>query len=122
MIRFALFWKISEKYRLTLNQGNFVVDYIVLDRLNRCRLHVRCFVYIDQLVIAARQLNVDDRSQIIKMTLGATAKIPQYHRRYIITARTRPPLLPFFNHFGHLFDNYLYIFDKTEVQMVILRC
>jgi hypothetical protein len=43
-------------------------------------------------------------------------------RRYVVTARTRHPLLLFFDHFWTFLDNYLYIFDKAEVQTVILRC
>ena len=42
-------------------------------------------------------------------------------RRFVVTA----PALPycrFLTISGHFFDNYLYIFDKTEVQTVILRC
>ena len=42
-------------------------------------------------------------------------------------AKDKVKSLPFFfDHFttisSHFFDNYLYIFHKTEVQMVILRC
>ena len=41
------------------------------------------------------------------------------------TASTRPPFLPFFNHFWPFFWQlltFLSIFHKTEVQTVILRC
>ena len=42
--------------------------------------------------------------------------------KIVETARTRTPLLPFFDHFWPFIDNRLYIFDRTEIQTVILRC